>query len=590
MLTKAKNRVITTIKDNFVHATLNFIFIIAFVNIFQSVFGPENSIVGVIFAIMMSASMVRDMTAEPARHLILQALVLVGMAAAAFLVTTLPPLPAFFFNLAVTFLILYTFTYEYSSHMYFPYMLSYLFLVFITPASSEQLPMRLLAMLAGAVCIILYQLIMGRKRVVTTARDMLSDMIDQAQSSISCVLGEEGKLSDPAAVRKKLCELSKIVYERRKKVLCVSDASFNMIDSGRGIENLILMVQEMNTPVSVREKRLLEKVRSQLMVYRAFLHQEISEIPPADDKDFCEKNEEGTLSATEKELYHTLCYIRDRLLHMADPQKRLHYHKTALSVKVRLQAALDISPVRVIYALRVSLLLSFATLFVQLLQLPHGKWLLFTLASVSLPYADDVPAKIKKRIAATFIGGLVSVALYSAMTSSGGRTAVMMLSGYVSYYLTGYTATFSCSTIGALGGAVFTTMFSLKEVAGIFLIRFSYIIVGALIGYLINCQVVPYKRTNATQQLYHKYQKIVNLLSQICHREGTDPQLYYHLLIQAHMIEDKLSQNASDGGFADMQGLLTHYREQVRKAHHNYIPDREDAFLFNENKPAAVSH
>lgn len=73
-----------------------------------------------------------------------------------------------------------------------------------------------------------------------------------------------------------------------------------------------------------------------------------------------------------------------------------HYHRTLLSLKLQLTAVLDISPVRIVYALRTALLLACATLLVQQLALPHGKWLLFTLASLSLPYADDVPAKTKK--------------------------------------------------------------------------------------------------------------------------------------------------------------------------------------------------
>ena len=74
------------VRANFASATLNFMFIIAFVNGFQWIFGAENSIVGVIFAIMMSASMVRDMTATPVRHLLAQAAVLLWMGTSAYLV------------------------------------------------------------------------------------------------------------------------------------------------------------------------------------------------------------------------------------------------------------------------------------------------------------------------------------------------------------------------------------------------------------------------------------------------------------------------------------------------------------------------
>mgnify|MGYP000102065639 FL=1 len=83
------------IRSNFRHSTLSFIFIIAYVNIFPLIFGPENSIVAVIFTIMMSASMVRDLTATPVKHLFLQSAVLVWMGIAAFLVTTLPALFSF---------------------------------------------------------------------------------------------------------------------------------------------------------------------------------------------------------------------------------------------------------------------------------------------------------------------------------------------------------------------------------------------------------------------------------------------------------------------------------------------------------------
>ena len=77
---KSKWNIPDVIKDNFRFSTLSFIFIIFYVNIFQIIFGPENSIVGVIFTIMMSASMVRDLTATPFRHLMVQTLVLVWMA------------------------------------------------------------------------------------------------------------------------------------------------------------------------------------------------------------------------------------------------------------------------------------------------------------------------------------------------------------------------------------------------------------------------------------------------------------------------------------------------------------------------------
>lgn len=559
------------IKDNFRYSTLSFLFIIAYETVFQSIFGAENTIVGIIFTILMAASMVRDMTATPLRNLIGQSFVLVWMGVAAYLVNVLPAPLSFLINFITLLLILYAFTYEYASHRYFPYILSYLFLIFISPVTeADRLPMRLLGLVFGAASIILYQWFMGRKRVSETARDVLTEMIDDICRFITHLLDHNAEKPDLTDTRNKLCRLSKIVYDRRKKVLCVSDAGFSMIAAGRGLEQLLILLHRLPENLSEREKLLLPHVTEQLKTFRAFLQQEITVLPENNSELFSQ----------------TLVYIRDRLLHMSDPQGRTHYRKTALSLKIQLQAALDLSPVRAIYALRTALLLSCATLLVQLLALPHGKWLVFTFASVSLPYANDVPVKIRKRVLATLIGGLFSVLLFMLVPSSAGRTAIMMLSGYLSFYFSDYLGTFACSTIGALGGAIFMSAFSLRDITGMFLIRTAYIIAGVMIAYIVNCLFFPYSRAKATEQLWKKYKSITELLTKVCASDQGDPQLYYSLVIQAHMLEEKLTQNADKEDWEGLPALLIQCREQVRQAHRKHVTGRADAPVFESGHPA----
>ena len=573
---KSKWNIPDVIKDNFRFSTLSFIFIIFYVNIFQIIFGPENSIVGVIFTIMMSASMVRDLTATPFRHLMVQTLVLVWMALAAYWVSTLPAPLSFVINFITLLLILYAYTYEYSNHIYFPYILSYLFLVFISPVNVQQLPKRMLGMAAGAVSIMLYQWIMGRKRVVETARDVLTEMLDDICLLISYRLGKTEEKPDLTDIRRKLCRLGRTVYERRKKVLCISDASFSMVAAGRGLEHLLILVHELPEQLSHHDTALLLYTLDRLASFRAFLQRETKELPPLSSSDLPDEKHGKTAHL----FYNTLLYTQDRLLHMSDPQNKTHYRKTALSLKVRLQAALDLSPVRAVYALRTALLLSCATLLVQYLGLPHGKWLLFTLASVSLPYADDVPAKMKKRILATITGGILSVVIYSLVPSPTGRTAAMMLSGYLSFYFTDYRETFACSTIGALGGAVFMGSFGFQAVGGMFLVRLGYIFVGAAAGYIANCILFPYNRAKATKQLWKKYKSVTELLDKICLSDSMDSQLYYHLVIQAYLLEEKLSQNADLEQWEEFPGLLITYQEKIRKAHRKLIAGRANAPVF----------
>ncbi|MFQ8899024.1 MAG: FUSC family protein [[Clostridium] scindens] len=224
---------------------------------------------------------------------------------------------------------------------------------------------------------------------------------------------------------------------------------------------------------------------------------------------------------------------------------------------------------RAIYAVRTALLLSLGTVLVQAMALPHGKWLLFTLASVSLPYADDVPVKIKKRVLATIAGGLASVLIYSFIPWPAGRTAAMMISGYISFYFTDYAQTFACSTVGAIGGAVFMHAFGLQDVGSMFLIRIGYILIGASIGYLANCLIFPYKRARATRQLWKKYTSVTELLSRITRKQQIDSQLYYNLVVQSYLLEEKLGQNANFEKWEEFPKVLSAHQKKILYVHKN---------------------
>lgn len=549
------------IRKNLKSATLTFLFVIIYVNVFQNIFGPENSIVGVIFIIMMMASMARDLTSTPLKHLLAQSAVLVMMAVSAYLVTTLNPWAALPVNLIMIYFILYSYTYEYCGHLYFPYILSYLFLIFISPSSPEQLPRRIMAMLTGAVCIILYQLVMGRKRAAETVTDVLLTLIGDAKQYISCLLSGTVTPESLEDVRKNIRRLSSMVYDRRRRELCISDASFAVVDSGRGLEHLLILLSQTEHPEACQD--ILEKTFIQLSHFESYVKQKTAAPHLISRNDFITDQKD----LRQAEFYNSLEYIRNHLVHMADPEKKSHFRPTLLSLSIRFQAALKASRVRVIYALRVALLLSFATLLVQSLKLPHGKWLLFTITSVSLPYADDVGQKAWKRLLATVTGGVFSVILYSLIPSPAGRTVIMMLSGYLSFYFTDYRETFACSTMGALGGAVFMSAFGWAPVSRILLIRLVYIIAGIVIAYAANCLVFPYHRSTAAETLLKKYDYASKLLSKLCMQGATDKQFYYHLVIQSQLIEEKLYEITSGEERELLRDKIGECRSLVRAAH-----------------------
>lgn len=559
-----------SITKNFRFSTLSFLFILIYINGFQLLFGKVNTIVGVIFTIMMSASMVRDLTGNPIRHFILQTGLLVWMGIAAYLVTVLPAFSAAIVNFITLAFILYAYTYEYSQHIYFPYILSYLFLILLAPIDLVQLPNRLLAMIFGAISILLYQWFMGRNRIAKTAQDILSSMINEILNQVKRLEKNQAVSTDNSALHTDLSQLIATVYDRRRKVLCISDASFSMIDVGRGLESLSLSLCEYAKDIEDIHPEFLPKLSLQLEIFQCFIHQQRKDIPEFDETP-CQVDRSLSI------LQHQLLYVRDRLLHMSTSKHRIHYQKTSTTFWTQLQIAFNFSPVRLLYALRTACLLALAMQLVRSMNLPHGKWLLFTLASLSLPYADDIPVKIKKRFGATLLGGLISLLIYTAIPSTIGRTAAMMLSGYLSFYFSDYRDTFACSTIGALGGAVFMNAFGVVSVGYFVLVRLGYILAGILIVYMMHCVIAPYTREKATQQLWKKYHQVVERLSQSCTQSQIDTQLYYSLVIQTFMLEAKLRENTKKTEWMQCQKFLQQCQYTIRHAHRRYIEGRMDA-------------
>ena len=192
---------------------------------------------------------------------------------------------------------------------------------------------------------------------------------------------------------------------------------------------------------------------------------------------------------------------------------------------------------------------------------------MFTIASVSLPYADDVGKKARQRFTASVIGCVIGMASYALVPSAVGRTALMMFSGYISYYFSGYTGTFACSTIGALGGAVFMNGFGWYDVGSMAVVRIVYIAVGILAAVAANRLILPFRRSAATKQLWKKYENTVKLLTVICESDDADTQLYYSLVIQSHLLEEKLLENAINENWNGIDNMLSECRALVRSAH-----------------------
>lgn len=92
-----------------------------------------------------------------------------------------------------------------------------------------------------------------------------------------------------------------------------------MIDSGRGLENLALLLYEMED-VTPERAGMLRKIFGDLSGFRSFTLRESSDIPPVCRKDFGPPD-----SAEAEQFYQCLCYNRSHMLNMIRPEKQKRY-------------------------------------------------------------------------------------------------------------------------------------------------------------------------------------------------------------------------------------------------------------------------
>ena len=150
-------------------------------------------------------------------------------------------------------------------------------------------------------------------------------------------------------------------------MLCVSDASFAAIDAGGGLEHLILLLYGLEGSVTPERENLLREILLWLEECRMFLEKKKGEPPVLKRECFVA----GSEDQTGEEFFRALIYLRKQLVRMTQRQERTRYQKDgALFFWVRCKAALNLSQVRVVYALRVAVLLALSTFAVQALQLP----------------------------------------------------------------------------------------------------------------------------------------------------------------------------------------------------------------------------
>ena len=206
-------------KQFIISQTVLYVFIMAFVIMFKTIFGDKNTLVGVmgITAILMLTQV--NLTISPVKNLFKLIVINIGIGVFTYL-ANLNVWGAIPLNFIAIFIIIYTFYYNLKSPVYLPFSLQYLFLL-ATPITAKELPMRLLSLLVAPIGIMLIQFIVNKNKTTKVGNKLIGSICDDLIKKINDKSLNKQEINKSIKINS--TEFRKIIYDNRKDEFYVTE-------------------------------------------------------------------------------------------------------------------------------------------------------------------------------------------------------------------------------------------------------------------------------------------------------------------------------------------------------------------------------
>lgn len=356
---------------------------ILFMIIYSVLFGSKNAAIGVMIAMAGMMNLGNDLSFKPKLSFIKLTLMLVILGIVSFLNN-----PISILGCILTFLVVFgaTFTsyHLFSTSVYMPYLMCY-FMMMCIPISAEQLPIRLLSLIFGAVFIVGINLLVNKKKDYKLTKATLNSLVSELNNAIDLKLNhaEVSKESFKTVNGFYLSMFSKFEYKyfptpTQESVLNVVKA-FQYI--GWLIADSDLTDDELNYTKNILNN--LENIEG-------------SEIFNGINV----KTKEMNLILLNLEIIANEIKNKDSLNDGIIPDKKLIKE----SLKPILKREFSFRSAKFTFAFKMALVLTLWEILTLIFNLPYTKWLYFASIPLMVPYVNDMASDAKNRVIGTVIG------------------------------------------------------------------------------------------------------------------------------------------------------------------------------------------
>lgn len=140
-----------------------------------------------------------------------------------------------------------------------------------------------------------------------------------------------------------------------------------------------------------------------------------------------------------------------------------------------------IHTIRASYAIRVGLLTAITSFIALYFKLPEGRWMIYTIFSLTELYSENCKIRAWKRLQGTIIGSTVVIVAFMFIKNPALRGLIILIAGYLSSFASDYRDVMILATISAITPLAIT-----NGSVYIALKRIMYVIIGTILALLAN--------------------------------------------------------------------------------------------------------
>ena len=123
---------------------------------------------------------------------------------------------------------------------------------------------------------------------------------------------------------------------------------------------------------------------------------------------------------------------------------------------IKLFNKFNIHHVRGAYAIRIALITTIAVFIVDFFNLAQGRWIVYTIFSLTELYSEHCRVRSKQRLQGTVIGIIIIMLLFVVIKDNDIRVLIVLLGGYLDTYTTNYRDKIICVTMSVVASVSLT--------------------------------------------------------------------------------------------------------------------------------------